>query len=162
MLAGATLRPGTLRSKRTHRLIAESFRFVLDLVCAGKIDLLQLIVVENDLIASRLADLDPVGDYWIARMPWNARLASRWTREQSDSAFNRATAELPSAWSSQWRFSARVDVEKPSSLLPSQMRSERRPCRCDPESVKLPQKCGPYWLIHPQRKIPDQAHFCNR
>jgi cobalt-zinc-cadmium efflux system outer membrane protein len=49
-------------------LIGESFRFVETSYRAGKIDLLQLIVVENDLVASRLSYLDTQRDYWAARI----------------------------------------------------------------------------------------------
>lgn len=57
-----------LFEREARGLIAESFRFVETSYRAGKIDLLQLIVVENDLVASRLSYLDTVRDYWTARV----------------------------------------------------------------------------------------------
>jgi outer membrane protein, heavy metal efflux system len=57
-----------LFEKDARGLIAESFRFVETSYRAGKIDLLQLVVVENDLVASRLSYLDTQRDYWTARI----------------------------------------------------------------------------------------------
>lgn len=47
--------------------IAENFRFVETAYREGKIDLLQLIVVQNDLVNAQFSYLDSLWDYWLAR-----------------------------------------------------------------------------------------------
>lgn len=47
--------------------IAENFRFVETAYREGKIDLLQLVVVQNDLVSAQFSYLDSLWDYWLAR-----------------------------------------------------------------------------------------------
>lgn len=47
--------------------IVESFRFVETAYREGKIDLLQLVVVQNDLVAAQFSHLDSLWDYRLAR-----------------------------------------------------------------------------------------------
>ncbi len=47
--------------------IAENFRFVETAYREGKIDLLQLVVVQNDLVNAQFSYLDSLWDYWLAR-----------------------------------------------------------------------------------------------
>ena len=47
--------------------IAENFRFVETAYREGKIDLLQLVVVQNDLVSAQFSYLDSLRDYWLAR-----------------------------------------------------------------------------------------------
>lgn len=47
--------------------IAENFRLVEIAYREGKIDLLQLIVVQNDLVDAQFSYLDSLWDYWLAR-----------------------------------------------------------------------------------------------
>lgn len=48
--------------------VDESLRFVDTAYRQGKIDLLQLIVVQNELVGARLSYLDSLWDYWVARV----------------------------------------------------------------------------------------------
>lgn len=48
--------------------IDESFGFIETAYRQGKIDLLQLIVVQNDLVGARLSYIDSLWDYWVARI----------------------------------------------------------------------------------------------
>ncbi len=48
--------------------IAESFRLIETAYREGKIDLLQLVVVQNDLVNAQLSYLDSLWDYWHARV----------------------------------------------------------------------------------------------
>lgn len=48
-------------------LVAESFRFIETAYREGKIDLLQLVVVQNDLVSAQVSYLDSLWDYWLAR-----------------------------------------------------------------------------------------------
>jgi cobalt-zinc-cadmium efflux system outer membrane protein len=47
--------------------IAENFRFVESAYRAGKMNLIELITVQNDLVNARLSYLDSQRDYWLAR-----------------------------------------------------------------------------------------------
>ncbi|MFQ5666193.1 MAG: TolC family protein [Candidatus Binatia bacterium] len=47
--------------------IAENFRFIETAYREGKIDLLQLVVVQNDLVTAQFSYLDSLWDYWLAR-----------------------------------------------------------------------------------------------
>jgi len=47
--------------------IAENFRFVETAYREGKIDLLQLVVVQHDLVNAQFSYLDSLWDYWLAR-----------------------------------------------------------------------------------------------
>ncbi|MBI4517757.1 MAG: TolC family protein [Deltaproteobacteria bacterium] len=47
--------------------ISENFRFVETAYREGKIDLLQLVVVQNDLVNAQFSYLDSLWDYWLAR-----------------------------------------------------------------------------------------------
>jgi len=47
--------------------IAENFRFVETAYREGKIDLLQLVVAQNDLVGAQVSYLDSLWDYWLAR-----------------------------------------------------------------------------------------------
>jgi cobalt-zinc-cadmium efflux system outer membrane protein len=47
--------------------ITENFRFVEIAYREGKIDLLQLVVVQNDLVSAQFSYLDSLWDYWLAR-----------------------------------------------------------------------------------------------
>ena len=44
----------------------ENFRFIEIAYREGKIDLLQLVVVQNDLVTAKLSYLDSLWDYWRA------------------------------------------------------------------------------------------------
>ncbi len=46
--------------------IAENFRFIETAYREGKIDLLQLVVVQNDLVSAQFSYLDSLWDYWLA------------------------------------------------------------------------------------------------
>jgi cobalt-zinc-cadmium efflux system outer membrane protein len=48
--------------------VAESFRFIETSYREGKIDLLQLVVVQNDLVGAQLSYLDSLWDYWAAHV----------------------------------------------------------------------------------------------
>lgn len=48
--------------------VTESFRFIETSYREGKIDLLQLIVVQNDLVGAQLSYLDSLWDYWAAHV----------------------------------------------------------------------------------------------
>lgn len=48
--------------------VAETFRFMETSYREGKIDLLQLIVVQNDLVGARLSYLDSLWDFWLAHV----------------------------------------------------------------------------------------------
>ena len=48
--------------------IAENFGFIETSYREGKIDLLQLIVVQNDMVATERSYLDSLWDYWLARI----------------------------------------------------------------------------------------------
>jgi cobalt-zinc-cadmium efflux system outer membrane protein len=48
--------------------VAESFRFIETAYREGKIDLLQLIVAQNDLVNAQLSYLDSLWDYWRSRV----------------------------------------------------------------------------------------------
>lgn len=49
------------------RRIAENFHFVETAYREGKVDLLQLVVVQNDLVSAQSSYLDSLRDYWLAR-----------------------------------------------------------------------------------------------
>ena len=48
--------------------IEENFRFIETAYREGKIDLLQLIVVQNDLVSAQFSYLDSLWDYWLGRI----------------------------------------------------------------------------------------------
>jgi cobalt-zinc-cadmium efflux system outer membrane protein len=51
----------------TMSRVEENFRFIETTYRAGKINLLQLVVVQNDLVSAELSYLDALWDYWSAR-----------------------------------------------------------------------------------------------
>ncbi len=48
--------------------VRESFGFIETAYREGKIDLLQLVVAENDLVNAQLSYLESLRDYWRARV----------------------------------------------------------------------------------------------
>ena len=60
----------TLEVFRTDALrrLKESFELIDTAYRLGEIGLLQLIVVENDLVAANSSYLDSLWDYWVARI----------------------------------------------------------------------------------------------
>jgi cobalt-zinc-cadmium efflux system outer membrane protein len=57
-----------LFEKEAVSQVDESFGFIETAYRQGKIDLLQLIVAQNDLVAARLSYIDSLWDYWVARI----------------------------------------------------------------------------------------------
>jgi outer membrane protein TolC len=51
----------------TMSRVEENFRFIETSYRAGKINLLQLVVVQNDLVGAEISFLDALWDYWSAR-----------------------------------------------------------------------------------------------